>query len=186
MNAARRAALVLHALEPTDREWMLARLTPARRGMLQPLLAELAELGIARDTRLVREIVADTTAAAVDDEADGALAHGKDPIAIIARAPAEMVIDALSAESAALIEWMLSLHAWPWRDELLAGLGRAKRDQIESLAAARRERRASGGDALREASLRELAARVRHTSVETAPPRPQSRLPRWLRFGRAT
>jgi hypothetical protein len=34
--------------------------------------------------------------------------------------------------------------------------------------------------------LRELAARVRHTSVETAPPRPQSRLPRWLRFGRAT
>lgn len=172
MNASRRVALILHALAPSDREWMLARLAPARRAALQALLDELAELGIASDPSLVRELVADTP---INVEAD--------PIAVIARAPAAAAVEALAGESAGLIEWMLGLHAWPWRNELLNALGRAKREQVESLAAARLAGRAFGGDALREASLRELAARIGQSDVDAAPSRSERRLPRWMRFG---
>jgi hypothetical protein len=173
MNAVRRVALILHALTAQDREWMLARLTPERRAALKPLLDELSELGIARDSRLVRELVADTT------DADSG-----DSVSVIAQAPAAAAVEALAGEPAALIEWMLSLHAWPWRGDLLAALGRAKREQVEALAAARLIGGEPGGDALREASLHELAMRVRHHMAHAEPSQADRRLPKWMRFGR--
>jgi hypothetical protein len=172
MNAARRVALILHALAPSDREWLLDRMAPARRETLRALLDELAELGIAGDSRLVRELVADTTSELEQD-----------PIAVIAGASAAAAVEALASESAALIEWILSLHVWPWRDALLGALGRAKREHIESLAASRLAGQGWGAEALRDASLRELAAHLGAIGVDVAPPKAERRLPGWMRFG---
>lgn len=54
----RRAALALHALSPADRAWVFERLGEPQRVVLQPLLAELAELGIPPDLQLVRQALA--------------------------------------------------------------------------------------------------------------------------------
>lgn len=48
----RRAALSLHGLAEQDRSWVLAALRPEQRAMLQPMLAELRELGIPADAAL--------------------------------------------------------------------------------------------------------------------------------------
>jgi hypothetical protein len=45
-SGLRHAALVLHALAPADRAWMLNGLAPSQRAALEPLLQELCELGI--------------------------------------------------------------------------------------------------------------------------------------------
>lgn len=54
----RRAALTLHALAPADRAWMLDRLNPSQRSLLQELLAELESLGIPQDVALIRDALA--------------------------------------------------------------------------------------------------------------------------------
>jgi hypothetical protein len=45
-RGARRAALVLHGLNPPDRRWLLARLGAAERRQLQALIEELDALGV--------------------------------------------------------------------------------------------------------------------------------------------
>ena len=56
----RRVALALHALGPSDREWLLDRL-PVRPA-LQELLRELSELAIPPDAELIRGVFAAATA----------------------------------------------------------------------------------------------------------------------------
>jgi len=50
----RRAALALHALGPSDRDWLLDQLPLQSRQTLGGLLAELTELGIAPDGEVIR------------------------------------------------------------------------------------------------------------------------------------
>ena len=42
----RHAALLLHALDERDRQWLMASLTPPERAAVDPLLAELRDLGV--------------------------------------------------------------------------------------------------------------------------------------------
>ncbi|NML42924.1 hypothetical protein HHL11_04120 [Ramlibacter sp. G-1-2-2] len=59
MNAtagARRAALLLHAMQPADRQWVLAALPAAQVGALRDMLAELEVLGIPPDDALLRPL----------------------------------------------------------------------------------------------------------------------------------
>ena len=57
-NSLRHAALALHALDEGDRNWLLERIHPGSRRSLVDLLAELGELGIPRDARLVEDVLA--------------------------------------------------------------------------------------------------------------------------------
>jgi hypothetical protein len=50
----RRAALTLHALEASDRDWLLAQLPARGRDALARLLRELRELDIPPDARVLR------------------------------------------------------------------------------------------------------------------------------------
>jgi hypothetical protein len=52
-DAVRRTALVLHALAPADREWVLGRLPERNRAQVVPCLEELATLGIPQDANLI-------------------------------------------------------------------------------------------------------------------------------------
>ena len=56
MSSARQVALILHGLADADRAWLLGRLPPAQVGMLEPLLAELRELGIPADPELAAQV----------------------------------------------------------------------------------------------------------------------------------
>ena len=61
----RRAALTLHALEQSDRAWLLGQLGPGQRELLAPLLADLESLGIPRDRALIQDaLTAEPTQAA--------------------------------------------------------------------------------------------------------------------------
>lgn len=55
LMAARRAALMVHALGAEDRAWMLAQLPPPQRAALEPLLDELRDLGIPMDRRTLEQ-----------------------------------------------------------------------------------------------------------------------------------
>lgn len=125
--AQRRAALAVHAMAPADREWVLRELPPVQRGLLQPLLAELGELGIPQDAALLREAtVAAPTAPAV-------LVHLRER-------------DVLSAGSArALARWLRGeppqvgarlLNACPaWRMQLMRALPSTEQRSMATLAA---------------------------------------------------
>jgi hypothetical protein len=52
-DAIRRTALVLHALAPADRDWVLGRLPERNRAQVMPCLDELATLGIPQDANLI-------------------------------------------------------------------------------------------------------------------------------------
>lgn len=59
MNAgtgARRAALLLHAMQPADRQWLLAALPPQQGRALEDMLSELRALGIPPDRALLQPL----------------------------------------------------------------------------------------------------------------------------------
>jgi hypothetical protein len=53
---ARRAALMLHAMLPQDRQWLLAALPPPQGRALEEMLAELQALGIPPDRELLQPL----------------------------------------------------------------------------------------------------------------------------------
>lgn len=61
---ARRAALFLHAMQPVDRQWLLAALPAAQVGALRDMLAELEMLGIPQERSLLRPLAGATEATA--------------------------------------------------------------------------------------------------------------------------
>jgi hypothetical protein len=113
--ALRRAALAVHAMTVEDREWLLRELPSAERTHLQPLLAELAELGIPPDADLLKD-------AALLPKSD---AGGSEPTA-------------LSASSArSLARWLrpqpVQVTARLLRMSVLQALPRETRTPLESL-----------------------------------------------------
>jgi hypothetical protein len=158
MSSARQVALILHALADADRAWLLGRLPPAQVGMLEPLLAELRELGIPADpslaaqahdaemrrvTQTIRECSLPQLQSALADEPDGAIAA------------------------------VLIAESWPWQDVFLAAQEPAKARLIKDLM-----RSNPGGAALHRALLRELAQRL--AGIPVAPVSRWARFVRWL------
>jgi hypothetical protein len=106
---SRHAALLVHALAPTDREWLLSRLGMEERSALQPLLDELTHLGIPPDADLVRDAAQGVPASeATPDTSERGIVQRVDcldPSAIVA---------ALREEPAAIAHRLLTMHEWRW------------------------------------------------------------------------
>jgi len=124
----RRAALMLHALLPQDRQWLLERLSPERRAQLGALLAELAELGIPRDERLVRD------ALAIARPASPITAEASDAWATLACQSAGAISTLLEGEPAGLVARLLAMRTWPWADALMQSYDAARRRRVEDSA----------------------------------------------------
>ena len=109
--SVRRAALVAHAMQPHDRQWLLEALGLKERALLHPLLQELQALGIPSDDGLLRETMASA------------------PISPQQRleqlVPHEMagLVETLRAESAELVRALLESHPWRWREQVAIALG---------------------------------------------------------------
>lgn len=180
MTAMRRVALVLHALTPDDREWMLAQFDMQERESLRVLLDELERLGFVRDPALVREVTGREGAGGGTNADAPSAATGDLRLRAIAALPSSAAVAVLVEEPAAVLAFILSLHSWSWRSAVIEALGRAKREQVEAFSAARAARADDSGHALRAALLEELAARLDQGSHEMPAAARQAQW--WRRF----
>ena len=118
---AKHAALLLHAMAPADRSWLLSQLATSERNALEQLLSELAELSIPADASLVEKFIvreqgsaASVSQPGTDSDADFLNGLGATDIAALAKAWA--------AEPPYLVAQSLSIQPWPWKSALLAQL----------------------------------------------------------------
>ncbi len=109
----RQAALALHALSQDDRARVWTRLDPDRRSVLEPLLAELRELGIPAGQAWV-----DVDAPVAPREADAPPDLDK-LVRAARRLRADAVLQVLSTQSLDTAACVLAWAPWPWRDAVL-------------------------------------------------------------------
>lgn len=184
-RGARHAALLLHAMAPADRNWMLDALPPQERAELVPLLAELETLGIERDPALID---AATSGSEAGEPSSSLSFHGIDEAQYPAAMSDEAMLRALDArqvlalaevfrtEPAGLVAEWLSIADWPWRDGLLQAMELVQRRKVEALLAAMHSA-AQTPPGLRAALISMVAARLRGRPLADEPPSSA-----WLRF----
>lgn len=185
-GGARHAALLLHAMAPVDRQWVLDALPSSERQPLAALLAELEALGIERDPGLVAEATADAastaTAAAhrIDDTwletpmSDEAMLQQLNPARV------EMLAKQLQGEPAGLVVALLRAGNWSWHGTLLQALEPVQRRRVEA-ALAERATHATTPPALRAALIASTASRLREQTSESPHPRDIARRPSLVR-----
>ena len=142
MDGVRAAALMLHGLDGQDRDWMLSQLPPDDRSRLAPLLAELAQIGISKDSARSHSRLASNRAR---NESVAPIT----PLGRLRRADANALFAVLDREPVAFVAACVRADEWPWRDALLARLDARRRAEVVDL--------------LRESTDMELAPRMRET-----------------------
>ena len=165
-GGARHAALLLHALAPADRAWMLHALPASQRDELQLLLAELEALGIARDSSLIAQATAGVSDVVALDPSDDRPERGAVPVSDeawlhgLGRSQVDALVRSLRLEPVALVAECLQLADWSWRDAVLAALEPAQRRRVETSLSSLRARGATP-TGLRAEMIALVAARVR-------------------------
>ena len=114
--SARHAALALHALSDADRQWMLERLPQAGRELLDPLLAELRELGIPRDAGAASPAGMPARIAPAVVAPEPSLSDAD----WLAQLPAATIVAGLAGETPQVVAALLACRAWPWADPVAA------------------------------------------------------------------
>lgn len=173
-RGARHAALLLHAMSPEDRSWMLEALPASERADLMPLLAELEALGIETDPALIDDATAGAPSAAMPEQEFAAVAPQPFPVSDEAMLHAlddnqvRELVACLRTEPVGLVAECLRLADWPWREDLLAALEPGQRRRIEaSLSATAPGFQTPPG--MRAALISTVAARLRERPVGEAP-----------------
>ena len=122
---ARQAALLLHGMQPTERQKVIARLDTAESSRLIPLLAELTELGLpparAED---VHRLVMDTAPEQTTEE------RGQTPLERAGRLSAEEVVLALESCAPATASQLLSAGEWAWKASVLDRMSEPSRAAV--------------------------------------------------------
>jgi len=158
MSSPRQVALMLHGLADADRTWLLGRLGPAQVDVLEPLLAELRELGIPADPALAAQALEPVAA-----RGDAEMHSITQTIGACALPQLQL---ALADEPQGVIAAVLMAGNWPWQDAFLAAQEPAKARAIKELMQSHR-----GGAALHRALLRSLAERLGGKRAIPAAPR---------------
>lgn len=115
---ARQAALLLHGLQPALRSQVIARLDAAEASRIEPLLQELAELGVPRS--LGRQASLPLPAAATDL---------REPTAqeMAAQLEPDIVERCLQRCAIATVACLLRAADWPWKAQVLDRMPESRR-----------------------------------------------------------
>lgn len=161
-DGARHAALLLHAMGPADRNWMLDALSSAQRQQISGLLQELEVVGVSRDPLLISEATADGDSS--DRPSDEEFLMALD------RSGVERAVAYLRTEPAELLaQWLQCAH-WPWKEDLLGALEANKRRELKEILVDRSVSGRSTPRAMRARLIDALARAVRETTVPVPPP----------------
>ncbi|WP_167481213.1 hypothetical protein [Acidovorax cavernicola] len=163
-GGARHAALLLHAMTPEDRAWVLRALSAAEREEMLRLLAELEALGIARDASLVAEATARADVGGPVVPSDEAMLMALDDSGI------QRAVDCLRVEPVGLVAQWLRVAPWPWRDALVRALEPVQRRRLEELLSTPPTAREAVPPAMR-AALIDAVARCVRAAPEASTPR---------------
>ena len=160
MSAHRQSALVLHGLAEEDQRWMLARLAPEDRRVVGEHLTELRSLGIPADPALID--------AATRDESTTAMASsGRDIANPLYFASAVQMHAVLAGEPLWLVQRVLALGDWPWKQEFLAALTPGQRERLK----AQGETQTAVQKNVSERLLAQLSMRLGGVDLSDAPDR---------------
>ncbi len=169
-DPVRRAAIVAHALSAEDQGWLFAQMAPSELPQLKALLAELVQLGVPTDRRLLEQALDGTESFGVVRVPQTArnLTPGDrsnlDFFVDLDAVNEGALITALRQEPALLIARFLRIQSWPWTQKVLDALPALLRRQVDDLLADPSDASASGG-ALEEALLRSLRLRCERWTV---------------------
>ena len=126
---SKKAALLLHAMAPSDRDWLLSQLPQSERHALQELLAQLLELNIPADESLLDSVLGDDHGAEIkvrelESNEDAVFLMNLDAYGVAALA------GAFQRQPPRLIARALSLRPWRWRMQVLDKLPKPLRDSV--------------------------------------------------------
>lgn len=164
---ARRAALAVHGLAHSDRDWLLAQLPTGDRERLWGLLEELTALGIPGDRGLLEDLLGPAPFTALVPASSGrASAMNSSPALVeatqrvtLSRLDSVVIVKLFNSEPAGLIAHVLNIETWPWQGAVLEKLEPVKRQCVEAfLGNLRREARLNPPTALHK-SLMEAICR---------------------------
>jgi len=166
-TGARRTALLLHTLQPADRESLLLQFGTEEQQVLSGLLGELGELGIPHDKVLLDETMAALSAGSTSRKTPRATSPREEgvsnlnvTIAWLDRARPQQISEFLKDESPELISRILACHGWSWGAAVTEQFEPLKRRQIQMLSHSSRQL----APRLTTALLTQLARRLRDTS----------------------
>lgn len=139
--SARSAALLLHALAVSDREWVLRKLEPSDRARLDPMLAELHQMGVPADPAIVERTLGAMPFWGADSGGLSSPAPGRkhgllsgatgDQMARLHSVAPAVLAEVLRFEPPRVIATLLLLADWPWHAAVIARLGPSLRGRVE-------------------------------------------------------
>ncbi len=147
-RSARHSALLLQAMAPSDRSWLLSHLPSPQQQELKALVVELDALGIVPDASVLNEAL-NASVHRTELSAPGqmealafdAAAHAHPPL-MTSDLDFLMVLDekdlialakAWRSEPTGLVVMALRLHAWPWQRVVLERLPALPRRRVEDM-----------------------------------------------------
>lgn len=184
VNGPRQAALLVHAMAASDREWLWEKLSVQEQDNLRVLLTELESLGIPADRSFLAEVLASVPNDIAAAVAGGGMLESLYPsssmesglteisdeafLAQLDEIDATILASVLRSEPPLLIARLLLLRDWPWQHSLLEKLSHGSRQKVQSLLQSHEN---STGASLSDALLRLVRSRFEkaaHTAVHGA------------------
>ncbi|ODB85638.1 hypothetical protein A3194_12450 [Candidatus Thiodiazotropha endoloripes] len=127
MNGVRMAALYLHGLEESDRDWLLNSLTSNERILINEKLLELSELGIPVGTAWLPEITMDPTN---KEEQPTNEQNNHREVEQINDANHDSIFELLDELPVELVVLILNVSIWTWRQAYISTQNKKKRSSI--------------------------------------------------------
>jgi hypothetical protein len=150
------AALAIHSLREEDAAWMMAALPAEQKRALTPLLSQLTDLAIPRDTQLIRELVPERSREPENQQSE---------LDLLDREAEAKLVALLAAEPPELAQHLLRCKAWPWQERVARELDLVPRQTVMPAPALKDALQAACGRALRTRPAGELRASSRRMSA---------------------
>lgn len=166
----RKAALLLHAMAPADRAWLLGQMPVGEQETLKGLLSELSQMELPPDPELLRSALSVDASQEAGSHAHSHVAMRSDGdfLAELRAEDVDALVAAWRAQPATLVARALCLRSWAWRSAVLERLPALQRrrvmDRMESIS--REPLRANAFDAALMTLMRRSCEQAREQRAQ--------------------